>query len=74
MGFRWSAKKKADVLGLAGFISNRPDGGVFIEVEGEEEKLDEFVNWCRQGPGFAEVKSVDIEESEVKNYNTFSIV
>ena len=60
--FRMYAEKKAKELELAGFVRNEPDGTVYIEAGGGEEKIGEFVKWCRQGPEWAEVKKVDVSE------------
>jgi len=63
--FRDSAKQIADELGIFGWIKNRLDGTVEILARGEEEKLDEFIRWCKQGPGYARVDRVEIQEIEV---------
>ncbi len=60
--FRASAKKQADILNLHGFVMNRPDGSVYIEVSGPKQKIDVFVAWCRQGPPAAEVTKVVLVE------------
>ena len=62
------------VLGLKGIAQNKPDGTFYTEIEGGEEKLQEFINWCTQGPSFSKVKSFNIEEGEVKNFNGFEIL
>ena len=59
VGFRWNAAKEARARGIAGYIKNLSDGGVYIEAEGSEENLNTFVGWCKQGPGFVESVSVD---------------
>lgn len=58
VSFRNSARGKAENLGLNGFARNEPDGTVYIEVEGPEDKLDKFLMWCHQGPQEASVKSI----------------
>jgi len=40
--FRASTKEQADQLGVKGFVRNEPNGDVYIEVEGDEEKLKIF--------------------------------
>ena len=71
--FRQSAKTEADKLGLSGFAKNLPDGSVYIEAEGEEKKLEEFLAWCHQGPNFAKIEDVHIEQGPLKNYQGFTI-
>jgi len=71
--FRDFAKEKADSLGILGFVQNEPDGAVYIEAEGEENKLDEFINFVKQGPSIAKINRIEITEDQVKNYNGFEI-
>ena len=71
--FRYSSKLEADKLGISGFVKNLPDESVYIEAEGEETDLEEFLAWCHQGPNFAKVKDVHVEAGPLKNYQGFSI-
>jgi acylphosphatase len=59
VSFRRHAKQQADRLGLQGFARNEPDGSVYIEAEGPENKLHEFLRWCKSGSPAAKVESVD---------------
>ncbi len=59
--FRASAKEQADRLRLTGWVRNLPEGSVEIQVEGTEDGLDEFINWCHKGPPGASVTNVDLE-------------
>lgn len=69
--FRVTAKEKADKLGVTGFARNEADGSVYIETEGEKEKLDEFVKWCYTGPSLAKVEKVKVTKSPLKNFSEF---
>lgn len=71
--FRDSVKRQADILGIKGFAKNEPDGSVYIEAEGEEDILQEFVRWCKTGPDLAYVNKVEIEEGDVKNFEDFQV-
>ena len=46
VGFRDAAYWKARKSEIAGFVMNEPDGPVYIEAEGEEAALKNFVAWC----------------------------
>ena len=72
--YRASAKTKADELGIMGFVQNLPDGKVYIEAEGSDEKLDLFKAWCSKGPPRAQVDQVEIKESDLKNFTSFGIL
>lgn len=71
--FRQSAMEKARELGLAGKVSNQPDGTVDIEAEGDEKNLQELLDWCREGPEHAVVEDITYHEGEPQNYQDFSI-
>lgn len=71
--FRASAKETAEQLNINGFAKNQPDGSVYIEAEGSQENLKQFIEWCKKGPPRAQVTHVDIQESELKNYERFEI-
>ena len=71
--FRYSALEKAKELGVKGFVKNEDEGKVYIEVEGEEDALDKFVEWCNKGPRLAKVEKVEKEEGRVKNFSEFKI-
>ena len=69
--YRGSALKKANELNLGGFTRNCPDGSVEILATGEEEKIKQLIEWCRQGPPAAKVSNVVVkwQETDVPNRN-----
>lgn len=71
--FRVTTQKKAEELGLNGFVKNDLDGSVHIEVEGDEQPLKQFIDWCFNGPKYAEVKNISVEEGAVGQYDHFEI-
>lgn len=71
--FRASAKTSADHLNINGLVKNLSDGSVYIEAEGEERDLQQFVNWCKQGPKAAKVERCDVKEGELKGFTGFVI-
>lgn len=71
--FRASAKHKADELGVRGFVSNKPDGKVYAEAEGENTAVERFIEWCREGPAAARVTHVEITEGHLKGFPDFHI-
>ena len=66
--FRAHAIEVAIGLGIKGITRNEKDGSVYIEAEGEEDKLKKFIDWCYTGPPRASVERVTTEEADVKNY------
>jgi acylphosphatase len=71
--FRASTKEQADFLGVKGFVRNESNGDVYIEAEGDEHQLQEFLKWCGLGPNRARVDHVNVKESEFKNYGNFEV-
>ncbi len=73
--FRSSAKEKADVLGLKGWVRNLNSGKVEIIAQGETTQLENFIEWCSQGPMRARVSKVTPEYEEIKEeYKEFKII
>ena len=74
IGFRYSTKHKADVLGLKGWVRNYLD---YVEAvfEGPEDKVNEMVDWCKKGPPTARVDKVEIKsEKYTEEFEGFKIV
>lgn len=65
--FRWSAREKAQELGVVGWIKNEPDGSVTVVAEGEEVKLKTFLNWCKTGPRWARVDKMEEKWEEIND-------
>jgi acylphosphatase len=73
--FRASAQREAKRLGLTGWVKNRPDGGVELLAEGEEDELKELIAWANRGPSAARVERVDVRwRSFVGDFFDFRIV
>ena len=64
VGFRYSARREAERLGLAGWVRNRADGTVEAEVEGDERSVAAMLDWLAQGPPGAVVRDLDVEERD----------
>jgi acylphosphatase len=62
--FRAEARSRAESLGVAGWIRNEPDGSVEALFEGEPDRIDSMVEWCRRGPSGAHVDEVEVFEEE----------
>ena len=56
--FRYDTRKIARNLGLTGIVKNLPNGSVYIEAEGQEDKLLELLKFCRKGPKSVRVENV----------------
>jgi acylphosphatase len=73
VGFRYSARSMASTIGIKGFVRNLPNGDVYIEVEGSFLQLEEYIQWCRQGPPRAKIKVVDVYDAETVGFEAFDV-
>jgi acylphosphatase len=72
--YRAETWNHARMLGLAGWVRNLRDGRVEAVFEGEPGNVDSIIEWCRQGPAFAEVTDLTFhEEPYVGNFEEFTI-
>jgi len=74
VGFRFSARNAANIYGIKGNIKNLVNGDVYIEAEGNEDQLNQFIKWCYDGPKYAIIENIYIEEDKMKNFNFFDIL
>ena len=58
VGYRMSCHRRAEELGLSGWVRNRSDGSVEVEAEGPIQQLVELQLWCERGPQGAQVNGV----------------
>ncbi|HLK49445.1 MAG TPA: acylphosphatase [Bryobacteraceae bacterium] len=73
VGFRYFAQRAAEELGITGYARNLDDGRVEVYAVGTEAKLSEFAGRLRQGPRWAEVRGVEEQAAEPREYGTFQI-
>lgn len=77
VSFRYYAARKAQELGLTGWIRNRADGTVETIAVGSRAKLDEFLTWLHHGPPAAHVVDVDTiwadEKDAGESFQSFEV-
>ncbi|GAF26986.1 acylphosphatases [Moorella thermoacetica Y72] len=73
VGFRYFVLRQAAALQLNGWVRNRYNGSVEGVVEGPEAEVKEFLDRCRRGPAWAEVKEVKVQYEEPRGETTFRI-
>jgi len=72
--FRSDARDRAQSLRVAGWIRNVPDGTVEAVFEGEPERVESMVEWCRRGPSGAQVKDLDVDWEEPSGESGFVVL
>jgi acylphosphatase len=71
--FRDSARRQAETRGVAGWITNRPDGAVEAVFEGNPDDVAVLVEFCRSGPRGAEVRSVEESSEDPEGLSGFEV-
>lgn len=71
--FRMRTKQQADQLGITGWVRNLMDGRVEGAASGDHSQLQRFQTWLHQGPEYARVDGVDIEELEYQDFDGFQV-
>jgi acylphosphatase len=71
--FRDSVRRLAQQRGVAGWVTNRPDGTVAAVFEGEPDAVERLVDFCRLGPRGARVVSVDVVNEEPEGLSAFTV-
>ena len=73
--FRDSTRRKAEELGLSGWVKNLPDGKVEAVFEGPSDSVRKMVRWCEEGPQQASVENVDTDfESPGEDLQGFEVL
>ncbi len=73
--FRANTRRVAKRLGLKGYVRNLPDGSVEAVFEGERDKVEKAIEWCRRGPPLARVERVEVKYEEYRGeYDDFYIL
>jgi len=72
--FRSETQDEAIKQGVAGWVRNVPDGRVEALFEGEKDKVDALIEFCRRGPAGARVTNVEVTwEDYTGEFKSFSI-
>ena len=62
-GFRTWTKEQADKLNLSGWTRKASDGSIEIFSQGEEDKINDFVSICWDGPNMAFIDEVLVKDT-----------
>ena len=72
--YRDSARRRAQELGLTGFVRNLSDGRVEAVLEGDESAVAAAVAYLREGPAYAQVRDVRVvNEPYTGEFSDFSV-
>ncbi len=72
--FRMETQRAARRFGVCGWVRNRRDGTVEALFEGDKDRVDAILDWCKQGPPHAHVTDVKEDRREFAGeFETFEI-
>jgi acylphosphatase len=63
VGFRYFLIRRAQALGLEGWVTNRDDAAVEFVAEGSRRDLEQLERAAREGPRMARVTGVEVSWS-----------
>ena len=55
---RWAVSKALEIGGISGWVRNEDDGSVEILMSGEDDKINQMIQSCYQGPFLARVDRI----------------
>jgi len=64
VGFRYFLIRRAQALGLSGWVQNRDDGTVEFVAEGSRHDLEQLERAAREGPRMARVTALEVNWSQ----------
>ena len=67
VGFRVFAEHRAKMLGLVGYVENTNEGKVHMVAQGDRPRLQQFIEYMRNGPPVAQVDDVSVNWREPVN-------
>ena len=74
-GFRTWSKEQAEKLNLSGWTRKASDGSIEIFSQGEEEKINDFVSICWDGPNMAFIDEVLVKDTNPDDsFSAFEIL
>jgi acylphosphatase len=71
--FRYFTRERARAHGVAGWVSNRPDGAVEAVLEGAPDAVERVLRFVQSGPPDAQVDGVEVREEEPEGLRGFSV-
>ncbi len=72
--YRASCKEVALQYGLTGYVKNLQTGEVEVLAQGEKDKVEKLIEWCKKGPPNADVIDVDtMWENVSKTFQKFEV-
>lgn len=69
VGFRYTAQYAARSCGVTGWVKNKRDGSVVMEVQGTRRQIDEMIRILHSGP-YIQIDTMDVASLPLKDYES----
>jgi acylphosphatase len=66
-------RRRASSRGVAGWVSNLPDGTVEAVFEGDPDAVEAMLEFAAEGPRLARVDRLDVEDEEPQGLDGFEV-
>lgn len=66
VGYRDACVQAAQAVGVTGWVRNRKDGSVEVQLQGSVDQLLAMRRWLSDGPPLAEVRSIAWQPAEAE--------
>jgi DNA ligase D-like protein (predicted 3'-phosphoesterase) len=73
VGFRDATRRRAERLGLLGWVRNSDDGAVAVHAEGPRAAVDQLLEFLAGGPPGADVEELAVEDVRAEGHEQFAI-
>jgi acylphosphatase len=64
--FRVETQRAAEKYGVFGWVRNRPDRTVEAVFEGDPQRVEAVIDWCKKGPNLSYVENVEVKWQDYK--------
>jgi DNA ligase D-like protein (predicted 3'-phosphoesterase) len=73
VGFREATRRRAEGLGVMGWVRNEPDGTVAVHAEGPDAAIDALLAFLGEGPRGAAVADLTVDGVRIEGHEQFAI-
>lgn len=71
--YRDSTQKQAKKLSITGWVKNCDNGTVELVANGEEQQINQLIEWLWKGPIAAKVTNVEWNKVPLEEFEDFSV-
>ncbi|HWX95831.1 MAG TPA: acylphosphatase, partial [Solirubrobacteraceae bacterium] len=73
VGFREATRRRADQLGVLGWVRNADDGTLAVHAEGPSPAVEALVAFLQHGPRGAAVAELNVQDVRVEGHEQFAV-